>query len=62
MIERIEAKMQEVVEAILAKPANDFTRVDFEILSGEYFRLKSKLDSAESAKKMKEMLSNMLDK
>lgn len=60
MIERIEAKMQEVVESILAKPANDFTRVDFEILSGEYFRLKSKLDSAESNKRMTEMLSAVL--
>ena len=62
MIERIEAKMQEVAEAILAKPANDFTRVDFEILSGEYFRLKSKLDSAESNKRMTEMLSAVLAK
>lgn len=57
MIEKIESKMTEVVEAILAKPAEDFTKSDFDILAGEFYRLKSKIDSVENSKRMMELLT-----
>lgn len=62
MIEKIESKMSEVVEAILAKPTEDFTKSDFDILAGEYGRLKMQIDSKEHNKKMAEMLSTIWDK
>lgn len=62
MIERIEHKMTEVVEAILAKPSEDFTESDFDILASEYGRLKMQIDSKEHSKKMAEMLSTIWDK
>lgn len=62
MIERIEHKMTEVVEAVLAKPAEDFTKSDFDILASEYGRLKMQIDSKEHSKKMAEMLSTIWDK
>lgn len=62
MIERIESKMAEVVESILAKPAEDFTKSDFDILASEYGRLKMQIDSKEHSKKMAEMLSTIWDK
>ena len=62
MIEQIESKMTEVVEAILAKPAEDFTKNDFDILASEYGRLKMQIDSKEHSKKMAEMLSTIWDK
>ena len=62
MIEKIEHKMTEVVEAILAKPAEDFTKGDFDILASEYGRLKMQIDSAEHSKKMAEMIASIWDK
>ena len=51
--------MTEVVEAILAKPAEDFTKSDFDILASEYGRLKMQIDSKEHSKKMAEMMASM---
>lgn len=62
MIEEIEKKMSEVVRAILSKPANDFTKSDFDILSAEWGRLKMQIDNKEHSKKMAEMLASIWDK
>lgn len=62
MIEKIKAKMAEVVETILEKPTADFTKSDFDILASEYGRLKMEIDSAEHSKKMTEMLASMWTK
>ncbi len=62
MIERIEHKMTEVVEAILAKPAKDFTKSDFDIIAIEYNRLKMQIDSKEQNKKMAEMIASIWEK
>ena len=62
MIEKIKAKMAEVVETILEKPTVDFTKSDFDILASEYGRLKMEIDSAEHNKKMAEMLASMWNK
>ena len=62
MVERIEHKMTEVVEAILAKPAADFTKSDFDVLASEYGRLKMQIDSKEHSKKMAEMMASIWEK
>ena len=62
MIEKIENKMSEVVEAILAKPAEDFTKSDFDILSAEWGRLKMAIDNEACNKRMTEMLASMWKK
>lgn len=62
MIEKIESKMTEVVEAILAKPAEDFTKSDFDIIASEYGRLKMQIDSKEHNKKMAEMMASIWEK
>lgn len=62
MIEKIESKMSEVVEAILAKPTEDFTKSDFDILTAEWGRLKMKVDSQEYSKRMAEMVASILNK
>lgn len=62
MIERIEHKMTEVVEAILAKPAEDFTKSDFDILASEYGRLKMRIDSEAQNKRMAEMMASIWTK
>lgn len=62
MLEKIESKMAEVVEFILAKPTSDFTKSDFDILTSEYGRLKMQIDSAEHSKKMAEMIASIWDK
>ena len=62
MIEKIESKMTEVVESILAKPTCDFTKSDFDILASEYGRLKMQIDSKEHSKKMAEMMASMWEK
>lgn len=62
MIEKIEHKMTEVVEAILAKPAEDFTKSDFDIIAMEYGRLKMQIDSKEQNKKMAEMIASIWEK
>lgn len=62
MIEKIESKMTEIVEFILAKPASEFSKNDFDILAIEYGRLKMQIDSAEHSKKMTEMLASMWTK
>ena len=62
MIEKIKAKMAEVVETILEKPTADFTKSDFDILASEYGRLKMEIDSAENSKKMTEMLASIWTK
>lgn len=62
MIERIEHKMTEVVEAILAKPAEDFTKSDFDILASEYGRLKMQIDSDAQNKRMAEMMASIWTK
>lgn len=62
MIKKIEKKMTEVVESILAKPSEDFTKSDFDILASEYGRLKLQIDSKEQNKRMAEILSAMWQK
>lgn len=62
MIERIEHKMTEVVEAILAKPVEDFTKSDFDILASEYGRLKMRIDSEAQNKRMAEMMASIWTK
>lgn len=62
MIEKIESKMSEVVEAILAKPTEDFTKSDFDILTAEWGRLKMEIDNREHSKRMAEMISSIWDK
>lgn len=62
MIDKIESKMEEVVEFILTKPTSDFTKNDFDILSSEFFRLKTQIDSKEHSKKMAEMMASIWDK
>ena len=51
MTERIKAKMNEVIEFLLAKPVNEFNFYDFEILKNEYARLLSAESMAENNKK-----------
>ena len=62
MIEKIESKMSEVVEAILAKPTEDVTKSDFDILAAEWGRLKMQIDSREHSKRMAEMVASIWDK
>lgn len=62
MIEEIEKKMSEVVQAILSKPTNDFTKSDFDILSAEWGRLKMQIDNREHSKRMAEMVASIWDK
>ena len=62
MIKKIENKMAEVVEAILAKPAEDFTKSDFDILSAEWGRLKMAIENKEHSKRMAEMVASIWDK
>lgn len=62
MIEKIENKMTEVVEAILAKPAEDFTKSDFDILAAEWGRLKMAIDSEAQNKRMAEMMASIWTK
>lgn len=62
MIEKIEHKMTEVVEAILTKPAKDFTKSDFDILASEYGRLKMRIDSDAQNKRMAEMMASIWTK
>lgn len=62
MLEKIKAKMTEIVEAILAKPTSDLTKNDFDILAGEYMRLKMEIDSAENNKRLAETLNSIWKK
>ena len=62
MLKKIERKMTDVVEFILAKPAENFTKSDFDILSAEWWRLKMEIDNKEHGKRMEEMISNICDK
>lgn len=62
MIERIESKMNEIVETILVKPASEFTKNDFDILASEYGRLKMKIDSEAQNKRMAEMVASIWTK
>lgn len=62
MIEKIESKMTEVVESILAKTTSELTKSDYDILASEYGRLKMKIDSKEHSKKMAEMVASMWEK
>lgn len=62
MIERIESKMNEIVEAILAKPTSEFTKSDFDILSAEWGRLKMEIENKEHSKRMAEMVASIWDK
>ena len=59
MTERIKAKMNEVIEFLLAKPVNEFNFYDFEILKNEYARLLSAESMAENNKKLADMLTQM---
>ena len=62
MLDRIEEKIEEIVEAILAKPTAEFTKDDFDILVIEYGRRKMAIDSAEHSKKMAEMIAGIWEK
>lgn len=62
MIEKIESKMAEVVETILAKPTSEFTKSDFDILSAEWGRLKMAIENKEHSKRMAEMVASIWDK
>ena len=62
MLEKIEAKINEIVNAIIAKPISKITKSDFDILALEYNRLKMQVDAEESNKKMQEMMLNVLKK
>lgn len=59
MTERIKAKMNEVIEFLLAKPVSEFSFYDFEILKNEYARLMSAESMAENNKKLADMLTQM---
>lgn len=60
MFDRIENKLAEVVEAILNKPASEFTKNDYDILSNELYKIHQKERFGEQNKKMMEMLTDML--
>lgn len=62
MIEKIEAKMNEIVEAVLAKPTSEFTKSDFDILSAEWGRLKMAIENKEHSKRLAEMVASIWDK
>ena len=62
MFEKIEEKMNDVVTAILEKPTGEITKSDYDILTCEFYRLKSKIDSVEQSKKMAEMIANLWSK
>lgn len=61
-VERLESKMTEIVDSILEKPIENISKSDFDILSAEYIRLKSKIDSEKHNKRMEEMLSLIMSK
>ena len=62
MIERIESKINEIIEAVLAKPTSEFTKSDFDILSAEWGRLKMEIENKEHSKRMAEMVASIWDK
>lgn len=62
MIERIESKINEIIEAVLAKPTSKFTKSDFDILSAEWGRLKMEIENKEHSKRMAEMVASIWDK
>ena len=59
MTERIKAKMNEVIEFLLAKPVSEFNFYDFQLLKNEYERLMSAESLAESNKKFADVLAQM---
>ena len=60
MIERIEKKIEEVVENILAKPANEIRVEEIMILTNECQRLRALESNKESAKRIAEILADSL--
>lgn len=56
MKEKIDKKLIELVEYILSKPIEAVTKEDYEVITAERRRLVYEADSAESKKKMQELL------
>ena len=58
MKERIEEKINAVVEYILSKPETAVTPEEYGILSNELLRIQNREDAAERTKRMAELVAN----
>lgn len=58
MKERIEEKINAVVEYILSKPETAVTPEEYGILSNELLRIQNREDAAERTKRMVELVAN----
>lgn len=59
MIEIIESKISDIVCKIIEKPVEEIKKEDYDILSSELYRQKSKIESEAQGKRMTELLANM---
>lgn len=60
MKERIEEKINAVVEYILSKPETAITPEEYGILANELLRIRTKEDNAERNKRMAELVASTL--
>lgn len=58
MKERIEGKINEIIEYIIKKPASEITMDDYTILTNERHDIRSEAARAESGKRMAELMAN----
>ena len=58
MKERIEEKINAVVEYILSKPETAVTPEEYGILANELLRIQNREDAAERTKRMAELVAN----
>ena len=58
MKEKIEGKINEIIEHIVKKPAEEITLDDYTILTNELHDIRSKEAQAESGKRMADLMAN----
>ena len=60
MKEKIESKLEEIIDYIIGKPVSGISKEDYDILSAEYRRIKYEADAKEKSKKLTEMMVETL--
>ncbi|MBQ6676878.1 MAG: hypothetical protein IJM71_02415 [Clostridia bacterium] len=60
MLEKLQEKIDRIINRILEKPVEDISKEEFEMLTSEYGKLKAERDSKEHNKKFAETLANLM--
>ena len=62
MIDKLESKIKEYINIILQKDVREMTKEDYDVISYEYFKQKTMLDSYEQNNKLLETVCSVLSK